>query len=199
MRLVKHNAIINFGAFSKNEKEDLIIQELSKAFMLYPRAVADVLDNCNIEYQSIKPKDLAMAVEQNAGNLKMINRIVRIAFLVNQCGDVTMSDHDRQISYRNLMRSGNAFVAEHKDHMKDATLIAKDMMEEKYFSKNLGRSVSYYLNMDGENENADNEAIDDQKLAKGLSNNTKKWNPWLAAGLLVAFVGGIYLYKKMSK
>ena len=197
MRLVKHNAIENFSAFSKREKEDLIIQELSKAFMLYPRATADILDTCKIKYQSISPKDLALAVEQKSRNLKMINRIVRISFLVNKKGDVVMSNHNREISYRNLMRGGSSFVSEHKEEMKEAALIARDMMEEKFFSKALGKSVTYYLNMDGEQEEPEKISATNPKV-KYSKEKTKSWNPWIAAGLLVAFVGGIYLYKKMS-
>ena len=105
MILLKHNAIENFASFTKGEKEDLIIQELSKAFMLYPRATADILDTCEIKYKSLKPKDLALAVEQGRDNLKMLNRIVRLSFLVNRKGDNTLKNHNISHSFFALFLS----------------------------------------------------------------------------------------------
>lgn len=192
MILVKHNAIENFSTFTKREKEDLLIQEMSKAFLLYPRATADVLDICGIEYKSIKARDLTEAIEKNSGNLKMINRVVRISFLVNKKGDVTLKGHDRNITFRNLMKEGSAFLKNHTDAMKEATLMTRDMMKERMFSKILGKSVTNYLNLDGATEEVKTEPqIIERKF------EVKKNYTWL---IVLAVVGiGAYMYFKNQK
>ena len=196
MKLIKHNAIENFSTFNKYEKEDLIIQELSKAFLLYPRATADILDTCGIKYKSIKSQDLALAVESNANNLKMINRIVRLAFLVNQKGETKLKAHDRNISYRNVMRTGKSFLDSNKENMKEATLLTRDMMKQKIFSKILKKQVEQYENLDGEEQQKIITEKNDSQPSETKSN--KKWI-WigLSATLLVGL--GVYLYIRLKK
>jgi hypothetical protein len=189
MRLVKHNAIDNFSSFTKSEKEDLIIQEMSKAFLLYPQATADILDTCQIEYKSKSPNEFSMAIETHGENLKMLNRLVRLSFLVNKQGDVNMKNHDRNISYRNLMKHQAIFLKKNQDKMKDATLLTRTMMREKIFSKILGKSVEYYLNMDGNGENSkEKQVIVEQSHQKSYT-----WI-WVLGGLSI----GAYLYYKLK-
>ncbi len=189
MRLVKHNAIDNFSSFTKSEKEDLIIQEMSKAFLLYPQATADILDTCQVEYKSKSPNEFSMAIESHGENLKMLNRLVRLSFLVNKQGDVNMKNHDRNISYRNLMKHQAIFLKKNQDKMKDATLLTRTMMREKIFSKILGKSVEYYLNMDGNGENSkEKQVIAEQPLQKSYT-----WI-WVLGGLSL----GAYLYYKLK-
>jgi hypothetical protein len=191
MKLIKHNAIENFNSFSLKEKEDLLIQEMSKSFIVYPQAVADVLDQCKIEYKSIKPSDLSRAVESNADDLKMINRIVRISFLVNKSGDNTFKDHNRNTSYRNLMRSGSKFVKSHGNEMKEATLITRELMRDKIFSKMLGTEVSHYLNLDGEDDAKNND------VAEGT--NPSKKILWMGLGATILVGLGVWWYLKNKK
>jgi len=150
MKFIKHNAIDNFSCFTKTEKEDLVIQEMSKMFLLYPRATADILDNCGVTYASLKPKDLSLAVEKNGKNLKMLNRIIRLSFLVNEKGGKTMVGHDRNITYREVMKKGKPLMKEHQEAMKEATLMTREMMSQEMFSKLLGKEVKVYLNLDGQ-------------------------------------------------
>ena len=192
MKLIKHNAIENFNSFSKKEKEDLLIQEMSKSFLIYPQAVADVLDQCQIEYKSIKPSDLSRAIENNADNLKMINRIVRISFLVNKSGDQTFKDHDRNTTFRNLMRSGSKFVKSHGEEMKEATLLTRDLMREKIFSQMLGAEVKHYLNLDGEDETKNNDG------SKENLDSSKKY-VWIILGSVVVIGLSVWLYIKNKK
>ena len=192
MILVKHNAIENFSTFTKREKEDLLIQEMSKAFLLYPQATADVLDICGIEYKSIKARDLTEAIEKNSGNLKMINRVVRISFLVNKKGDVTLKGHDRNITFRNLMKGGSGFLKNHTEAMKEATLLTRDMMKERMFSKILDKSVTNYLNLDGANQEVKAEPQTTERKFEVKKNYT-----WL---IVLAVVGiGAYMYFKKQK
>jgi len=190
MKLIKHNAIENFNSFSLKEKEDLLIQEMSKSFIVYPQAVADVLDQCKIEYKSIKPSDLSRAVESSADDLKMINRIVRISFLVNKSGDNTFKDHNRKTSYRNLMRSGSKFVKSHGNEMKEATLITRELMRDKIFSKMLGTEVNHYLNLDGEDDTKNNVADGNEPSKKFL---------WMGLGATILIGLGVWWYLKNKK
>lgn len=196
MKFIKHNAIENFSRFTKAEKEDLIIQEMSKMFLLYPKATADILDNCGVTYKSLKPEDLSLAVEKNGKNLKMLNRIIRLSFLVNEKGGKTMVGHDRNMSYRDVMKKGKPLVKEHQEAMKEATLLTRDMMSQEMFSKILGRNVKVYLNLDGQG-NAEEEAPKEivEEVVEG-----KKISPffWVAIGVAVVGLGWWY-YKSKNK
>jgi hypothetical protein len=196
MKFIKHNAIENFSCFTQAEKEDLIIQEMSKMFLLYPRATADILDNCGVTYDSLKPQDLSLAVEKNGKNLKMLNRIIRLSFLVNEKGGKTMVGHDRNMSYRDVMKKGKPLVKENQEAMKEATLLTRDMMSQEMFSKILGRNVKVYLNLDGQG-NAEEEAPKEivEEVVEG-----KKISPffWVAIGVAVVGLGWWY-YKSKNK
>jgi len=195
MKFIKHNAIDNFSCFTKAEKEDLIIQEMSKMFLLYPRATADILDNCGVTYISLKPQDLSLAVEKNGKNLKMLNRIIRLSFLVNEKGGKTMVGHDRNITYREVMKKGKPLMKEHQEAMKEATLLSRDMMSQEMFSKILGRNVKVYLNLDGQG-NAEEEAP--KEIAKEVVEE-KKTSPFLWVAIAVAIVGLGWWYYKSKK
>jgi hypothetical protein len=189
MKLIRHNAIDNFAFFSEDEKQDLLVQEICKCFVLYPKATADILDTCNVSYDSMKPKDLSLAIEKNGGNLKMLNRLVRLSFLVNQKGDVSLKGHDRNMSYRDVMRSGKPFVKSHNEVMKDATLLTRDMMSQKFFSKMLGENVKTYCNLDGQ---GDKDAPKESNIYLEEKKGIPTWL-WISVALVVV---GVYFYKK---
>ncbi len=199
MRLIKHNAIENFSSFTKNEKEDLLIQEMSKAFLLYPKATTEILDNCGVSYQSNKPQDLSIAIEKHGNNLKMLNKLVRLSFLVNRKGDNNLKGHNRNISYRDVMKEGKPFLKDYQKEMKEATLLSRDMMNQEVFSQILGKSVKTYLNMDGDQEKSKTTQItltnDGIKIQEKSGN--KNWL-WVSLGILV-LGGGLYWYYKVKK
>jgi hypothetical protein len=163
-------------------------------FLLYPKATADILDNCGVTYKSLKPEDLSLAVEKNGKNLKMLNRIIRLSFLVNEKGGKTMVGHDRNMSYRDVMKKGKPLVKEHQEAMKEATLLTRDMMSQEMFSKILGRNVKVYLNLDGQG-NAEEEAPKEivEQVVEG-----KKISPffWVAIGVAVVGLGWWYYKSK---
>lgn len=195
MKFIKHNAIDNFSCFTQAEKEDLIIQEMSKMFLLYPRATADILDNCEVTYASLKPKDLSLAVEKNGKNLKMLNRIIRLSFLVNEKGGKTMVGHDRNITYREVMKKGKPLMKEHQEAMKEATLMTREMMSQEMFSKLLGKEVKVYLNLDGQG----NAEESPKEIAKEVIED-KKTSPFVWVAIAVAVVGlGWWYYKSKKK
>jgi len=196
MRFIKHNAIENFSCFTKAEKEDLLIQEMSKMFLLYPKATADILDNCEVTYKSLKPEDLSLAVEKNGKNLKMLNRIIRLSFLVNEKGGKTMVGHDRNMSYRDVMKKGKPLVKEHQEAMKEATLLTRDMMSQEMFSKILGRNVKVYLNLDGQGNAEEEEMPKENTQFRAVED--KKTSPfiWVVIGLAVVGIGWYYYKSK---
>ena len=91
MKYLKHNIILNFKESPSKEKAQILVDEMSKAYMLYPKATADILDSCNIKYRSLHPSELSNVVKNNSDNLKMLNRIIKLTFLVNKDGTVDMS------------------------------------------------------------------------------------------------------------
>lgn len=194
MKFIKHNAIENFSCFTQAEKEDLIMQEMSKMFLLYPRATADILDNCEVTYNSLKPQDLSLAIEKNGNNLKMLNRIIRLSFLVNEKGDKTMTNHNRNITFREVMKKGKPLMKENQEAMKEATLLTRDMMSQEMFSKILGKNVKVYLNLDGQG-NAEEEA---PKENEQVVVKDKKLSPfvWIVFGLAVVGIGWHYYKSK---
>jgi len=194
MKFIKHNAIDNFSCFTKAEKEDLVIQEMSKMFLLYPRATADILDNCGVTYASLKPKDLSLAVEKNGKNLKMLNRIIRLSFLVNEKGGKTMVGHDRNITYREVMKKGKPLMKEHQEAMKEATLMTREMMSQEMFSKLLGKEVKVYLNLDGQGNAEESPKEITQEIV-----DDKKTSPFLWVVIAVAVVGLGWWYYKSKK
>jgi hypothetical protein len=194
MKFIKHNAIDNFSCFTKTEKEDLVIQEMSKMFLLYPRATADILDNCGVTYASLKPKDLSLAVEKNGKNLKMLNRIIRLSFLVNEKGGKTMVGHDRNITYREVMKKGKPLMKEHQEAMKEATLMTREMMSQEMFSKLLGKEVKVYLNLDGQGN-----AEESPKEIRQEIVDDKKTSPFVWVAIAVAVVGLGWWYYKSKK
>ena len=148
MRYVKHNMIENFNQFTPKEKARLLVEEMSKAYMLYPQSVADILDSCNIKYESKHPQDLAEAVKQNSNNLKMMNRIIRLSFLVNKNGVDVKHKNNRNASFRDVMRDGKAFLKQYPSELKESTLMAREMMSENMYSSVLDKTMTNYLNMD---------------------------------------------------
>jgi hypothetical protein len=201
MRLIKHNAIENFSSFTQNEKEDLLIQEMSKAFLLYPKATIDILDNCGVQYESKEPQDLSMAIEKHGNNLKMLNKLVRLSFLVNRKGDSNLKGHNRNISYRDVMKEGKPFLKDYQNEMKEATLITRDMMNQEVFSQILGKSVKTYLNMDGGEAKSNTKVTEISITNDGIKIQEKSKNKnWLFITLgLLAVGGGLYWYYKIKK
>ena len=174
--------IENFNQFTPQEKANLLIEEMSKAYTLYPEAVSNILDSTQVKYQSKHPQDLADAISKNSGNLKMLNRVIKLSFLVNQNGKVVRPNHKKTISFRDVMRQGKHFLKQYPNELKEATLIARDMMKENLYSKTLDSTMVNYLNMDG------------QELK---SSSSKSIMPTLVILGLIGF--GLYAYYKSKK
>jgi hypothetical protein len=76
--------------------------------------------------------------------------------------------------------------------MKEATLLTRDMMKERMFSKILDKSVTNYLNLDGANQEVKAEPQTTERKFEVKKNYT-----WL---IVLAVVGiGAYMYFKKQK
>jgi hypothetical protein len=76
--------------------------------------------------------------------------------------------------------------------MKDATLLTRDMMSQKFFSKMLGENVKTYCNLDGQGDK------DAPKEVVVIEQETKS-NKFLYIALLVGAIGIAWYYFKSKK
>jgi hypothetical protein len=187
MRLVKHNYIENFNDFSQEEREDLLMQEITKAMLLFPNAFKDVFDICEVQYKSTDTNELAQVILDNNKNLKLINRVVRLSILVNKDGSGDLKHLNRNSSYRQIMSSGKSFLKEHHEIVKESVSTFREMFKQENYSELLNENVQSYLNLDGQTEEQDEEPI--KTVTTGFS-----FKPILVVALLG--VVGYILYKK---
>jgi hypothetical protein len=187
MRLVKHNFIENFNDFSQEEREDLLMQEITKAMLLFPNAFKDVFDICQVRYKSTDTNDLAQTILDNNKNLKLINKVVRLSILVNKDGSGDLKHLNRDSSYRQIMSSGKSFLKEHHEIVKEAVSTFREMFKQENYSEILNENVQSYLNLDGQTEEKDEEQT--KTVTKGFS-----FKPILVVALIG--VVGYILYKK---
>lgn len=199
MRHIKHDFIANYILTSAEGKRDLLMDEISKAILLYPKAIADVLDTCGIYYKSDEPKELMSAIKTNADDLRMQNRLVKIAILVNRNGSTTYDKHARTISHRNLMRKGSQFLKQHSEIIKELVLLSKESLQDKTYSKRLGKFMDIYLNMDGnEPIDYDMEQYNEDEVGeikKTITPNQKKDE---SIGALILYGAFIFLLLRLA-
>jgi hypothetical protein len=151
MRLVKHNFIENFNEFTQEEREDLLMQEISKAILLFPSAFEDIFDICEVPVDS-SSTSISQIILDNHKNLKMINKVVRLSILVNKDGSGDLKKFNRQSSYRQIMSTGKSFLKEHQDIVKESVNTFREMFKQENYSELLNENVKSYLNLDGQNE-----------------------------------------------
>jgi len=187
MRLVKHNFIENFNDFSQEEREDLLMQEITKAMLLFPNAFKDVFDICEVQYKSTDTNELAQVILDNNKNLKLINRVVRLSILVNKDGSGDLKHLNRNSSYRQIMSSGKSFLKEHHEIVKESVSTFREMFKQENYSELLNENVQSYLNLDGQTEEQDEEPT--KTVTTGFS-----FKPILVVALIG--VVGYILYKK---
>jgi len=187
MRLVKHNFIENFNDFSQEEREDLLMQEITKAMLLFPNAFKDVFDICEVQYKSTDTNDLAQTILDNNKNLKLINRVVRLSILVNKDGSGDLKHLNRDSSYRQIMSSGKSFLKQHHEIVKESVSTFREMFKQENYSELLNENVQSYLNLDGQTEEQEEEET--KTVTKGFS-----FKPILVVALIG--VVGYILYKK---
>lgn len=182
MKLVKHNVAENYFAFDGEERDDLLLQELSKTIITFPRAIKDILDYCDISY---KESNLQDAIQKNAGNLKMLNRIIKLSLVTTLELQKCKGNVDTNKKYRDIMSDKKDYLVENKDIIKDGVLRLRSFFNDAEKKEQLNKVLNEYLNMDGQGE-VFVSSIDNHKPKKSM----------LFVSLLVIGVVVYYLTKK---
>lgn len=150
MKIVKHDFVENYLSFSEDERQDILLQEISKAIMMFPNAIKDILTNEKITPKSNKPNDLLDAIVSNASNYDLMTKLAKISMVTNLELQKNKGS-DKDISYRKLMNDKSEFFKENEDILKDSIRKFRSMLHQKGYQKKLAQSVNEYLNMDGQN------------------------------------------------
>jgi hypothetical protein len=149
MKLVKHDVVENYVSFNNHERIDIILQELSKTIMMFPTAILDILNVCNIKNDGT-PDSITKSIEQNANDLKLLNKLVKVSLVANmELQDAKGQDLSKK-HYRDIMVDKNEFFKKNNDIVQDAVLKLRDFLNSKN-KENFAKEVNEYLNMDGEN------------------------------------------------
>lgn len=188
MKFVKHNVVENYFAFDGDDRLDVIVQELSKVVMMFPKAVTDVFDACKIKYETSNPKELQIKIEQNSNDLKMMNRLVKLLLVANiELQESKGKDTDKK-SFKDMVANKDDYFKENQDILKDAVLQLRDMFNSKK-KEHFAKEVNEYLNMDG-----DNTTMNGKPFVSSIDNTPmSKLKGLLVLGLIV---GGFYYFIK---
>ena len=149
MKLVNHDFVENYLAFSDDERADVLLQELSKAIMMFPKAISDVLRNEKVVTSSESANDLLNAIFDNAKNKSLIEKIAKVVMITNVQIKKFKEDSEN-VSYRKLLSDKGDFIKDNDDILKDLTSRLTKMLSQKGYQKHLTQSVNEYLNLDGQ-------------------------------------------------
>jgi oligoendopeptidase F len=108
---------------------------------------------------------------------------------VNQSGQGVVGKYGRTDTYRKIMVEGSQFIKQNQAQIKEAVILTKGLIKQKVFSQILGKSVSYYLNMDG-SQNTENQKVQNPKKEKSdFVSHVNRTNA-LAWGAVLLLIGG---------
>lgn len=189
MKLVNHDFVQNYLAFSDSERADVLLQELSKAIMMFPKAILDIFKNEDIVPKSNSSQDLLEAIFENAKNASMIQKIAKVTMITN-VQIKKFKEESENVSYRKLLSDKGDFIKENDDILKDLSSRLTKMLSQKGYQKHLTQSVNEYLNLDGQQNTT--EVITPPTTT---SVEPKKNYTWLVVGGLV-ILGAYFYFKK---
>ena len=150
MKIVKHNFVENYLAFSEDERQDILLQEVSKAIMMFPNAIKDILVTEKITPKGNSPKDLLYAIVTNSESPSLANKLAKVSMVTNMELQKNKGN-DKDISYRKLMNDKAEYLKANEDILRDSSYKFRNMLTKKGYQKRLIQSVNEYLNMDGQN------------------------------------------------
>jgi hypothetical protein len=185
MKLVKHDVVENYVAFNDYERIDIIVQELSKTIMMFPTAISDILTVCEIPFEN-NPQSITKAIEQNANDLKLLNKLVKLSLIANiELQDAKGQDLSKK-QYRDIMLDKKEFFKKNHEIVQDAVLKLRDFLNSKN-KENFAKEVNEYLNMDGET------AVDTKPFVSSIDRSKFDMKNLLIIGVVIA---GIYYFVK---
>jgi hypothetical protein len=150
MKIVKHDFVENYLAFSDDERQDILLQEISKAIMMFPNAIKDILVTEKITPKGNSPKDLLDAIVTNSESPSLANKLAKVSMVTNMELQKNKGN-DKDISYRKLMNDKAEYLKANEDILRDSSYKFRNMLTKKGYQKRLIQSVNEYLNMDGQN------------------------------------------------
>jgi hypothetical protein len=189
MKLVNHDFVQNYLAFSDNERADVLLQELSKAIMMFPKAILDIFKNEDIAPKSNSSQDLLEAIFENAKNASMIQKIAKVTMITN-LQIKKFKEESENVSYRKLLSDKGDFIKENDDVLKDLSSRLTKMLSQKGYQKHLTQSVNEYLNLDGQQNTTEVTTPPTTTSVEPKKNYT-----WLVVGGLV-ILGAYFYFKK---
>jgi len=189
MKLVNHDFVQNYLAFSDNERADVLLQELSKAIMMFPKAILDIFKNEDIVPKSNASQDLLEAIFENAKNASMIQKIAKVTMITN-VQIKKFKEESENVSYRKLLSDKGDFIKENDDVLKDLSSRLTKMLSQKGYQKHLTQSVNEYLNLDGQQNTTEVTTPPTTTSVEPKKNYT-----WLVVGGLV-ILGAYFYFKK---
>jgi len=188
MKLVNHDFVENYLAFSDDERADVLLQELSKAIMMFPKAISDILKNEDVVAESNSSHDLLEAIFQNSKNQSLVQKIAKVTMITNM-QIKKFKEESENVSYRKLLSDKGDFIKDNDDILKDLSHRLSNMLSQKGYQKHLTLSVNEYLNLDGQQNDVT------MNLTAPKSSETKKDYTWLVvSGLLI--LGAYFYFKK---
>ena len=150
MKIVKHDFVENYLAFSDDERQDILLQEISKAIMMFPNAIKDILATEKITPKSNSSKDLLDAIVIHSQSPSLANKLAKVSMVTNMELQKNKGN-DKDISYRKLMNDKAEYLKANEDILRDSSYKFRSMLTKKGYQKRLIQSVNEYLNMDGQN------------------------------------------------
>lgn len=178
MKAVRADFLENMSNFNDEDSTGLLLDELTKAFLLFPKASNDILGTHDLE-----PRDLAQKAHK-AQDHKVHERLTKLMLLVNkrdsETGQFENNGDLQDYSMRNLFSRNADFFDQEQENIAAISEQLGECLKSPVSSESIVRNVAEYASFDG-NEKGKN----------------KKWMLYAGIGLVLA-VGGYFIYRNMN-
>lgn len=176
MKAVRADLVENLNAAHDEDGTSLLLDELTKAFLLFPKASNDILGTRDLE-----PKDLAIKAHKN-GDSKIYERLTKLMLLVNkrdsETGQFEATGDLQGYSMRNLFSRNSAYFDSEKENIEVISESLTEVMRNPSCASDISKNVDDYANFDGKKDSG------------------KKKRTWIIVGLVVVGILGAYGYYK---
>ena len=176
MKAVRADLIENLNAAHDEDGTGLLLDELTKAFLLFPKASNDILGTRDLD-----PKDLAWKAQKN-GDAKMFERLTKLMLLVNkrdmETGQFEATGELQGYSMRNLFSRNASYFDSEKENIEVISESLVEVMKNPSCVADISKNIDDYANFDGNQD------------------SKKKKRTWIIVGLVAVGILGAYGYYK---
>jgi len=176
MKAVRADLVDNLNAAHDEDGTGLLLDELTKAFLLFPKASNDILGTRDLD-----PKDLAHKAHKN-GDTKICERLTKLMLLVNkrdsETGQFEATGELQGYSMRNLFSRNSTYFDSEKENIEAIADSLSEVLRNPSSAVDIGKNVDDYANFDGKKDSA----------------NRKR--TWIIVGLVAVGILGAYGYYK---